>query len=178
MRDDERPGAWAWLSQDIVQLVTQDLAELTSLGKVFQVCLWLLPEGGQGSAGSCPDLLQAPTAYEERTKVEKERKGRGTAGDEDSRWTPGRAAPHRGFIRVHTCCLCYQHKEDGFIPTSQPRKLSTEDIGLRSLGCFRAGLMTPKLTYFEVTASALLASGQSLSTLITAKGTCHRAPLY
>lgn len=57
VREDERPGAWAWLPQDTVQLVTQDLAELTSLGKVLQVCLWLLPEGGQGSAGSRPGLL-------------------------------------------------------------------------------------------------------------------------
>lgn len=39
-------------------LVTQDLAELTSLGKVLQVCPWLLPEGGQGSAGSRPGLLR------------------------------------------------------------------------------------------------------------------------
>lgn len=76
MREDERPGAWAWLPQVTVQLVTQDLAELTSLGKVLQVCPWLLPEGGQGSAGSRPGLLQAPTTCEERTKVEKARNGK------------------------------------------------------------------------------------------------------
>lgn len=87
---DERPGAWAWLSQDTVQLVTQDLAELTSLGKVLQVCPWLLPEGGQGSARSRPGLLQAPTAYEERTKVEKERDGK-----EEARQGMGTAAELR-----------------------------------------------------------------------------------
>lgn len=67
--------------------MTQDLAELTSLGKVLQVCPWLLPEGGQGSAGSRPGLLQAPTAYEERTKVEKERDGKEEA--RQGRWTAG-----------------------------------------------------------------------------------------